>query len=81
MVAENETNKKQIINVLTKLKLCSKQKYGSGIECQHSGECFANIDVASNIGNEEVWEKHSFLELASAGHEVQYLTTDPDSSL
>ena len=80
VVAENETNKKQIINVQTKSKLCSKRKHGSGIECQHSGECFANIDMASNIGNEEEWAKHSFSELASAGLEVEYLTTDPDSS-
>ena len=31
VVAENETNKKQIINVQTKSKLCSKRKHGSGI--------------------------------------------------
>ena len=80
VVAENETNKKQIINVQTKSKLCSKRKHGSGIQCQHSGECFANIDMASNIGNEEECAKHSFSELASAGLEVEYLTTDPDSS-
>ena len=80
VVAENETNKKQIINVQTKSKLCSKQKHGSGIDCQHSRECFANIDMASNIGNEEEWAKHSFSELASAGLEVEYLTTGPDSS-
>ena len=80
VVAENETNKKQIINVQTKSKLCWKLKHCSGIECQHSGECFANIDMASNIGNEEEWAKHSFSELASAGLEVAYLTTNPDSS-
>ena len=57
VVAENETKKKQIINVQTKSKLCSKPKNGSCIECQHSGECFANIDMASNIGNEEEWAK------------------------
>ena len=62
MFAENETKKKQIINVQTKSKLCSKRKHGSGIECQHSGECFANIDMASNIDNEEEWAKHSFSE-------------------
>ena len=53
LVAENETNKEQIIHVQTKSKLCSKRKHGSGIECQHSGECFANIDMTSNIGNEK----------------------------
>ena len=36
--------------------------------------------MASNISNEEEWAKHSFSELASAGLEVEYLTTDPDSS-
>ena len=47
---------------------------------QALGECFSNIDMASNIGNEEEWAKHSFSELASAGLEVEYLTTGPDSS-
>ena len=80
LVAENETPKHQIINVQTKSKLCSKRKHGSNIECQHEGECFANIDMASNIGNEEEWARQSFLDLANAGLEVEHLTTDPDSS-
>ena len=50
LVAENETPKHQIINVQTKSKLCSKRKHGSNIDCQHEGECFANINMASNIG-------------------------------
>ena len=40
-------------------------------KCQHEGECFAQIDMASNIGYEK--------ELADAGLEVEHLT-DPDSS-
>lgn len=80
LVAENETSKHQIINVQTKTKLCSKRKHGSNIHCEHEGKCFANIDMATNIGNEEEWAKHSFLDLNEAGLEVEYLTTDPDSS-
>ena len=80
VVPEIETNKKQIINVQTKSKLCSKRKRSSDIKCQHSGKCFANIDMASNTDNEEECAKHSFLELASAGLKVEYLTTDTDSS-
>ena len=38
VVAENVTNKKQMINVQTKSKLCLRRKHGSGIECQHSWE-------------------------------------------
>ena len=45
VVAENETNKKQIINFQTISKLCLKRKRGSCVECQHSGKCFANIDI------------------------------------
>ena len=45
VVAENETIKKQIINFQTISKLCLKPKRISGIECQHSGKCFANIDI------------------------------------
>ena len=36
--------------------------------------------MASNIGDEEEWAKHSFSELGSAELEVEYLTTDPDTS-
>ena len=35
VVPEIETNKKQIINVQTKSKLCSKRKRSSDIKCQH----------------------------------------------
>lgn len=80
LVAENETPKHQIINVQNKTKLCSRRKYGSNIKCQHEGRCFANIDMTTNIGNEEEWAKQSFLDLADAGLEVEYITTDPDSS-
>ena len=45
VVAENETNKKQIIKFQTISKLCLKRKRGSGIECKHSGKCCANIDI------------------------------------
>ena len=72
LVAENETPKHQIINVQTKSKLCSKRKHGSNIECQHEGEGFANIEMASNIGNEDEWARPSFLDLANAGLEVWY---------
>ena len=45
VVAENETNKKQIIKFQTISKLCLKRKRCSGIECKHSGKCCANIDI------------------------------------
>lgn len=80
LVAENETPRHQLLNVQNKTKLCSKRRQGSSIDCQHEGRCFANIDMATNIGNEEEWAKQSFLDLADAGLEVEYLTTDPDSS-
>lgn len=80
LVAENETPNHNIINIQTKTKLCSKRRNGSSIKCHHEGECFSNIDMGMNIGNEEEWARQSFQELANTGLEVEYLTTDPDSS-
>ena len=80
LVAENETPNHSIINIQTKNKLCSKRRNGSSIKCQHGGECFSNIDMGMNIGNEEEWARQCFQELANTGLEVEYLTTDPDSS-
>ena len=67
-----------LANVLTKSKLCPKWLRSSGIECQHSGEFLANIDMTSNIGNEEDLAKQSIFELGSVELEVEYLTSDPD---
>ena len=36
--------------------------------------------MGMNIGNEEEWARQCFQELANTGLEVEYLTTDPDSS-
>ena len=50
-VAENERH--QLLIVQNKTKLCSKRRQGSSIQCQHEDRCFANIDMATNIGIEE----------------------------
>ena len=76
MVAENETNKKQIINVQTKSKLCSKRKHDSGI----GGSALPILIWLAISAMKKNGQKHSFSELASAGLEVEYLLTDPDSS-
>ena len=36
--------------------------------------------MATSIGNEEQWAKQGFLDLSGAGPEVEFITTDPDSS-
>ena len=75
-----ENNNHSIISIQTKTKLCSKRRNGSSIKCQHRGECFSKIAMVMNIGNEEEWARQCFQELANTGLEVEYLTTDPDSS-
>ena len=36
--------------------------------------------MATNIGNEEERARQSFIDIAGAGLELEYLTTDPDPS-
>ena len=80
LFAENETDINQIINLQTISKLCSKRRNGFNIECHHVGKCFANIAMATSIGNEEQWAKQGLLDLSGAGLEAEFITTDPDSS-
>ena len=80
LFAENETDRNQIINLQTISKLCSKRRNGLNIECHHVGKCFANIPMATSIGNEEQWAKQGLLDLSGAGLEAEFITTDPDSS-
>ena len=80
LFAENEMDRNQIINLQTISKLCSKRRNGFNIECHHVGKCFANIAMATSIGNEEQWAKQGLLDLSGAGLEAEFITTDPDSS-
>ena len=80
LFAENETDRNQIINLQTISKLCSKRRSGFNIECHHVGKCFANIAMATSIGNEAQWAKQGLLDLSGAGLEAEFITTDPDSS-
>ena len=80
LFAENETGRNQIINLQTISKLCSKRRNGLNIECHHEGKCFANIPMSTSIGNEEQLAKQGLLDLSGAGLEVEFITTDPDSS-
>ena len=62
------------------MKLCSKRRSGLKIECHHVGKSFANITMATSIGNEEQWAKQGLLDLSGAGLEAEFITTGPDSS-
>ena len=44
------------------------------------GEMFANIAMATSIGNSEQWAKQGLLDLFGAGLEAEFITTDPYSS-
>lgn len=81
-VAENITNKKQIIGLETVNKLCSKHGYHT----QTDDECDIKCDACSttacmetNIGDEEKWAEMSLKDLQNDGLEVKYITTDPDT--
>lgn len=83
-IAENVTKKHQIISLVTKNKLCSRNQHlQSEIESDHvcsSETCGANIPMEQNIGDELSWAKEGMTELANDNIQVGQVTTDPDSS-
>ena len=74
LFAENETDRNQIINLQTISKLCPKRRNGLNIECHYVGKCFANIAMATSIGNEEQRAKQGLLDLSGAGLESEFIT-------
>ena len=79
--AENETKHHDIIQLITKNKLCSKHKHLS--DNQHTckpSTCSANIPFQKSIGDEYSWAKEGVEELDKEGLHVAFITTDPDSA-
>lgn len=83
-IAENVTKKHQIISLVTKNKLCSRNQHlQSENESDHvcsSEICGANIPMEQNIGDELPWAKEGMTDLAKDNIQVGQVTTDPDSS-
>ena len=65
-------------------KLCSKHGYHSStdeIQCDIKSEkCSATIPMEQSIGDERQWAKSCLLQLKEDQLQVQYITTDPDTS-
>ena len=83
-VVENVTRKKQVIAMENVSKLCSKHGYHSStdeIQCDIKSEkCSATIPMEQSIGDERQWAKSCLLQLKEDQLQVQYITTDPDTS-
>lgn len=86
LVAENCTNKKKIIQVTTKSKLCqtcallksgSTTVTGMGPDWH---DCTASLPQDESIGNERQLARESLRELNEDNITCHILTTDPDSS-
>ena len=65
-------------------KLCSKHGYHSSTDerpCDIKSEkCSVTIPMEQNIGNERQWAKSCLQSLKEDQLQVQYITTDPDTS-
>lgn len=82
-VAENMTEKKQIIALETVNKLCSKHGFHSMEDetCDiKSGNCSATASMETSIGDEEQWAKNCLKVLKKDGLEAKYIVTDPDTA-
>ena len=83
VIAENMTDKKQVISLANVNKLCSKHGFHSSESNQCnivSGECTSTTPMEKSIGNEKKWAKQCLLDLKTDHLEPKYITTDPDSS-
>lgn len=80
IVAENVTNRRQIVALSTKNKLCSRGARSHKPCPDHSGPCTSTLAMEKNIGNEEEMAKECMEGLLEQGVEVHELTTDADSS-
>lgn len=81
VVVENMTDKKLVINLVTKNKLCSYGKDHSEDDLNiKECKCTQNLQMTESIGNEEKSAKDGFQTLYNEGIEIRHLTTDPDSS-
>lgn len=81
VVVENMTDKKLVINLVTKNKLCSHGKDHSNENINKKNcKCTQNLQMVESIGNEQRSASESLSKLYSEGFEVRHITTDPDSS-
>lgn len=81
VIVENMTDKKLVINLITKNKLCSHGKDHSEENLNAKNcKCRQNLKMVDNIGNEEKSAKEGLETLYSEGFEIRHMTTDPDTS-
>ena len=86
LLAENVTNKHQIIKVVTKNKICPKHSHllDKGTVDHHCspGVCGANLPMHHTIGDEFAWAREGMTDelLCKDGPWVSEVATDPDSS-
>ena len=81
---ENVTNKKQIIAVSTRNKLCSVaqrlRKSDTSVTCpNHAGHCSANLGANASIANEREMATECMKQINDDGLKVKYFTSDGDS--
>ena len=81
VLVENMTDKKLVVNLITKNKLCSHGKDHSGENINRKNcKCTQNLQMVENIGNEEESAKEGLKTLYAEGFEIRHITTDPDTS-
>ena len=80
VVCEQATSSKQVIALSCRNKLCTKKHDIRESAACLTKNCSRNTPVDMSIGSEKEWAKECLLDLKSNDLEVEYITTDPDSS-
>ena len=79
IIAEGTTEKRQIIALTAKNKLCSVGAR-KGLKCPgEDHDCTANIPATATIGNEQAWASEGLQSILEDGLQASTITTDPDS--
>ncbi len=80
VATENQTADHQVLNLVTRSKLCSKHHLTDNSSCIEDPNCTANLRMSESIGNEKKLAEECFRDLTKDQLEVQFITTDADSA-
>jgi len=80
VATENQTSDHQIVDLVTRNKLCSKHHGVDNESCVHDVKCSANMNMSACIGNEKSLAKEVILNLKHDNLQVHNITTDADSA-
>ncbi len=80
VATENQTSDHQVVDLVTRNKLCSRHHVVHNESCVRDVKCSATMEMSACIGNEKMLAKEVILDLKHDNLQVHNITTDADSA-